>query len=99
MVEESNICWTPAGGHPVRIPPVVSLEEQVRVPATSTVPAPSRPGELTLHRVAAGNLYLASHEGVLYVSPAKPGAVITDADREAARTLGYYGPLPIHTPE
>lgn len=42
---------------------------------------------------------MAMCEDTLYISARVAGVEITDADRRAARDLGYYGPLPIHAPE
>ncbi|SMB85869.1 hypothetical protein SAMN00790413_03576 [Deinococcus hopiensis KR-140] len=54
---------------------------------------------LTLESVRGGRLRMAMCEDTLYISARVAGVEITDADRRAARDLGYYGPLPIHAPE
>ncbi|WP_084051413.1 hypothetical protein [Deinococcus hopiensis] len=86
MTEKKKVQWLPTGW-------------TVAPAATTPEGLGSRPSvAVALRRAVGGNLCLATHEGVLYIAPVSPGAVVTDADRDVAQALGYWGPLPIYAP-
>ncbi|SMB85662.1 hypothetical protein SAMN00790413_03497 [Deinococcus hopiensis KR-140] len=86
MADANNIQWIKAG----------SVAAWVTSPDDPDPTPAARP--LTLWTVPEGNLRMALHEDILYVSPMDSGAEIMDADRRAARAFGYYGPLPVQAP-